>query len=63
MGGWDLASYNPVTDVFVYNFMTRRWRRGNNMPSKCSFFAIGAFSSRVYIASRHDENKNALESA
>lgn len=63
MGGWDPASYNPVTDVFVYDFTTRRWRRGNDMPSKRSFFAIGAFSGRVYIAGGHDENKNALESA
>ena len=31
MGGWDPASYNPVIDVFVYNFMTRRWRCGNDI--------------------------------
>ena len=62
MGRWDLASYNLVTNVFVYNFMTRHWRRSNDMPSKHSFFAIGAFSGRVYIASGHDENKNTLES-
>ena len=62
MGGWDPASYNLVTDVFVYDFMTRHWRHSNDMPSKHSFFAIGAFSGRVYIASGHDENKNTLES-
>uniref|UniRef100_A0A7N2M6W9 Uncharacterized protein n=1 Tax=Quercus lobata TaxID=97700 RepID=A0A7N2M6W9_QUELO len=33
------------------------------MPSKRSFFAIGAFSSRGYIAGGHDKNKNTLESA
>ena len=31
MGGWDPASYNPVIDVFVYNFTTRRWRCGNDI--------------------------------
>ena len=31
MGRWDPASYNPVIDVFVYNFMTCRWRRGNDI--------------------------------
>ena len=62
MGGWDPTSYNPVTNVFVYDFTTRRWKRGNDMSSKCSFFAIGAFSGWVYMAGRHDEN-NMLESA
>ena len=62
MGGCDLTSYNPVIDVFIYNFMTRHWRCGNGMPSKRLIFTIGAFSGRVYIASGHNENKNALES-
>ena len=62
MGGWDPASYNPVTDVFVYDFTTRRWRWGNDMSSKRLFFAIKAISGWVYIAGVHDENKNVLES-
>ena len=56
-------SYNLVTDVFIYDFTTCRWRRSNDMLSKHSFFTIGAFLVRVYIAGGHDENKNALESA
>ncbi|XP_047307848.1 F-box/kelch-repeat protein At2g44130-like [Impatiens glandulifera] len=63
MGGWDPASYDPVSSVFVYDFITRRWRQGKNMPSKRSFFAIGATKGRVYIAGGHDGNKNALNSA
>ena len=62
MGGWDPASYNPITEVFVYDFTTRRWRWGNDMSSKRLFFAIRAISGWVYIAGGHDENKNVLES-
>ncbi|KAJ4830621.1 hypothetical protein Tsubulata_039361 [Turnera subulata] len=63
MGGWDPASYDPVTDVFVYDFTSRRWNQGKDMPSKRSFFAIGAIGSRVYVAGGHDESKNALKTA
>uniref|UniRef100_A0A5B7BKH6 F-box domain-containing protein n=1 Tax=Davidia involucrata TaxID=16924 RepID=A0A5B7BKH6_DAVIN len=62
MGGWDPVSYDPVLDVFVYDFMTQQWRQGKDMPSKRSFFAIGAVKNRVYVAGGHDENKNALKS-
>jgi hypothetical protein len=61
MGGWDPASYEPVREVFVYDFTTSRWRTGKEMPSKRSFFAVAADSSRVYVAGGHDENKNALK--
>ncbi|KAE8678391.1 Ureide permease 2 isoform 1 [Hibiscus syriacus] len=63
MGGWDSVSYDPVTDVFIYDFMTRQWKQGKDMPSKRSFFAIGAYSGRVFIAGGHDENKNASRNA
>ncbi|KAL4283050.1 hypothetical protein GQ457_16G024300 [Hibiscus cannabinus] len=63
MGGWDPVSYNPVPDVFIYDFMTRQWRQGKDVPSKRSFFAIGACSGRVFIAGGHDENKNASRTA
>ncbi|KAK8655806.1 hypothetical protein V6N13_108372 [Hibiscus sabdariffa] len=63
MGGWDPVSYDPVSDVFIYDFMTRQWKQGKDMPAKRSFFAVGACSSRVYIAGGHDENKNASRSA
>ena len=48
--------------MFVYDFTTCCWRRGNNILSKHLFFAIGAFSGQIYIAGGHDENKNMLES-
>ncbi|KAK8260012.1 hypothetical protein V6Z11_D13G094400 [Gossypium hirsutum] len=63
MGGWNPVSYDPVADVFIYDFTTQQWRQGKDMPSKRSFFAIGACSGRVYIAGGHDENKNALRTA
>ncbi|GMI87442.1 hypothetical protein HRI_002413500 [Hibiscus trionum] len=63
MGGWNAVSYDPVTDVFIYDFTTQQWKQGKDMPSKRSFFAIGACSGRVYIAGGHDENKNALRTA
>ncbi|KAE8723974.1 Ureide permease 2 isoform 1 [Hibiscus syriacus] len=63
MGGWDPVSYNPVPYVFIYDFMTRQWRQGKDMPAKRSFFAIGACSGRVFIAGGHDENKNASRTA
>lgn len=63
MGGWDPDSYDPIVDVFVYDFTRCAWRKGRDMPSKRSFFAIGASDGRVYVAGGHDENKNALKSA
>ncbi|XP_047328840.1 F-box/kelch-repeat protein At2g44130-like [Impatiens glandulifera] len=63
MGGWDPVSYDPVSSVFVFDFVTRRWRRGKDMPSRRSFFAIGAVDCKVLIAGGHDVNKNALDSA
>ncbi|KAK4783826.1 hypothetical protein SAY86_018194 [Trapa natans] len=63
MGGWDPQSYDPVTDVFVYDFTTQEWRAGAPMPSKRSFFAAAGVGGLVYVAGGHDENKNALSSA
>lgn len=63
MGGWDPVSYDPVKDVFVYEFTSRRWRKGKDMPEKRSFFAAGELGGRVLIAGGHDESKNALSSA
>ena len=56
-------SYEPITDLFIYDFRTSEWKRGKDMPSKRSFFAIGSYQGRVYVAGGHDENKNALKSA
>ncbi|KAJ4972325.1 hypothetical protein NE237_005424 [Protea cynaroides] len=62
MGGWNPASWEPVKDVFIYDFRTRQWRKGKDMPSNRSFFAAGAVEGRVFVAGGHDESKNALSS-
>lgn len=63
MGGWDPDTYDPVTDVFIYDFRAQKWARGSDMPTKRSLFAIGSVDGRVLIAGGHDESKNALDSA
>ncbi|GMP87115.1 hypothetical protein CsSME_00039634 [Camellia sinensis var. sinensis] len=63
MGGWDPVSWDPVKDMFVYEFTTRRWTQRKDMPSNRSFFATGAVDGRVVVAGGHDESKNALNSA
>ena len=63
MGGWNPVSYEPVKDVFVYEFTTQQWRKGKDMPENRSFFAAGELGGRVFIAGGHDESKNALSSA
>lgn len=63
MGGWDPVSWEPVKDVFLYEFTTRRWTQCKDMPSSRSFFAVGAKDGKVYVAGGHDDSKNALNSA
>ncbi|KAG5243840.1 hypothetical protein OIU76_009265 [Salix suchowensis] len=63
LGGWDPVNYEPLSQVFVYEFTTRQWRRGKDMPESRSFFAVGELNGRIIIAGGHDENKNALKTA
>lgn len=63
MGGWDPVSWEPIKDVFVYEFTTRRWTKCKDMPSSRSFFAVGVADGRVFVAGGHDDSKNALNSA
>ncbi|KAL8456251.1 hypothetical protein ACS0TY_033642 [Phlomoides rotata] len=63
MGGWDPSSWEPVRDVFVYEFTTQRWTQCADMPSIRSFFAIGAVEGKIIVAGGHDESKNALNSS
>ncbi|XP_058210848.1 F-box/kelch-repeat protein At1g15670-like [Rhododendron vialii] len=63
IGGWDPASWEPVRDVFVYEFTTRSWTQRRDMPSSRSFFAAGAVDGVVLVAGGHDESKNALGTA
>lgn len=63
MGGWNPVNFEPVRDVFVYEFTTRRWTQRVPMQSTRSFFATGACDGKVFVAGGHDESKNALKSA
>lgn len=63
MGGWDPVSWEPIKDVFVYEFTTRVWTQKKDMPETRSFFAAGVSGGRVFVAGGHDESKNALNSA
>ncbi|KAL0405047.1 UNVERIFIED_CONTAM: F-box/kelch-repeat protein [Sesamum radiatum] len=63
IGGWDPSSWEPVRDVFLYEFTTQRWTQCADMPSIRSFFAVGAVEGKVLVAGGHDESKNALNSA
>ncbi|KAL0452921.1 UNVERIFIED_CONTAM: F-box/kelch-repeat protein [Sesamum latifolium] len=63
LGGWDPSSWEPVRDVFLYEFTTQKWTQCADMPSTRSFFAVGAVEGKVLVAGGHDESKNALNSA
>ncbi|KAF3683164.1 RNA binding,RNA binding isoform 1 [Capsicum annuum] len=63
MGGWNPTTWDPIKDVFVYDFMTCLWKKCKDMPEPRSFFAMGACGGRVFIAGGHDESKNAMRTA
>ncbi|KAB5519563.1 hypothetical protein DKX38_023882 [Salix brachista] len=63
LGGWDPVKYEPLSQVFVYEFTTRQWKRGKEMPENRSFFAAGELNGQIIISGGHDENKNALRTA
>lgn len=65
MGGLDPDSWKASNSVFIYNFLSGRWRSGTDMPGGSrSFFACASDSHRtVFVAGGHDDEKNALRSA
>ncbi|KAF7843312.1 F-box/kelch-repeat protein [Senna tora] len=65
MGGWDPDTWKSSNSVFIYNFLSAKWRRGADMPGgPRTFFACASDSERVvYVAGGHDDEKNALRSA
>lgn len=65
LGGWNPTTWEVSNSVFVYDFLSARWRRGKDMPgSPRSFFGCASDSDQtVFIAGGHDEEKNALRSA
>lgn len=65
IGGWDPATWRPSNVVYVYNFLSGKWRRGSDMPGpRRSFFGCASCDGdpTVLVAGGHDEDKNALRS-
>ncbi|XVF25035.1 hypothetical protein REPUB_Repub13aG0179200 [Reevesia pubescens] len=65
MGGLDPVTWEVSDSVFVFNFLTAKWRRGADMPGvRRSMFGCTSGDDRmVYVAGGHDDEKNALRSA
>lgn len=63
MGGWNPATWETLRSVYLYNFSSRTWRRGADMPSDRSFFACVALEGYVVVAGGHDTTKSALATA
>ncbi|KAK7389536.1 hypothetical protein VNO78_24670 [Psophocarpus tetragonolobus] len=65
LGGLDPNSWKASNSVFVYNFLSAKWRRGADMPGvPRTFFACASDSQgTVFVAGGHDNEKNALRSA
>ncbi|XVE88958.1 hypothetical protein DITRI_Ditri19aG0111600 [Diplodiscus trichospermus] len=65
MGGLDPVTWEVFGSVFVFNFLTAKWRRGTDMPGvRRSMFGCASDDDRmVYVAGGHDDEKNALRSA
>ncbi|XP_007024051.2 PREDICTED: F-box/kelch-repeat protein At1g80440 [Theobroma cacao] len=65
MGGLDPVTWEVSDSVFVFNFLTARWRRGTDMPGvrRSLFGCASDADGLVYVAGGHDEEKNALRSA
>ncbi|XWS20342.1 hypothetical protein CRYUN_Cryun31cG0093200 [Craigia yunnanensis] len=65
IGGLDPVTWEVSDSVFVFNFLTAKWRRGANMRGiRRSMFGCASGDDRmVYVAGGHDDEKNALRSA
>ncbi|CAK9174638.1 unnamed protein product [Ilex paraguariensis] len=64
IGGWNPVTWEVSNAMFIYNFVSAKWRRGTDMPrGHRSFFACASDSHRmVFVAGGHDTQKNALRS-
>lgn len=66
MGGWDPETWGVSKAVYIFDFLTGKWRRGADMPgpARSLFGLAGDPNCRVVmVAGGHDEEKNALSSA
>lgn len=65
MGGCDPITWKEMDSVFIYDFLSSKWRHGASIPGKRRFLFGCASDShrRVIVAGGHDEQKCALRSA
>jgi len=65
LGGLDPITWQAHDSVFVFSFLTSKWRVGATMPGvRRSFFGCASDSDRtVLVAGGHNEEKCALTSA
>ncbi|MFS7890353.1 putative F-box domain, kelch-type beta propeller, F-box-like domain superfamily [Helianthus anomalus] len=64
MGGYGPGTWDCLNSVFIFDFLSSKWRRGADMPGgPRSFFGCAADGERtVFVAGGHDLEKNALKS-
>jgi hypothetical protein len=63
MGGWYPTSYEPMKDVFVYEFTFRRWRKGKDISETWSFLTAGELCGQIIITGGHDGSNLGLREA
>ncbi|XVF26704.1 hypothetical protein REPUB_Repub14bG0041300 [Reevesia pubescens] len=65
MGGLNPVTWEVSGSVFVFNFLTTKWRFGADMPGvrRSMFGCASSDDGMVYVAGGHDDEKNALRSA
>ncbi|XP_052183040.1 F-box/kelch-repeat protein At1g80440-like [Diospyros lotus] len=65
MGGCEPGNWRISNSVFVYSFVSGKWRRGAPMPGgpRIFFGCVSDSGGAVYVAGGHDDEKNALKSA
>ncbi|XP_004506867.1 F-box/kelch-repeat protein At1g80440-like [Cicer arietinum] len=65
LGGLDPDTWKASNSVFVYNFLSAKWRCGTQMPGGSRMFFGCASDARrmIFVAGGHDDEKNALRSA
>jgi len=64
IGGWNPSRWESVNTVFIYDFTSRTWRHGADMPTARSFFACSVSpDGLIYVAGGQDDNKSAPRTA
>ncbi|KAK9666237.1 hypothetical protein RND81_14G170400 [Saponaria officinalis] len=66
IGGLDPVTWQTSNDVYIYSFLSGKWRKSADMAGvRRSFFGCATSDDdrTVVVAGGHDEDKNALKSA